>query len=112
MNCGNDKCVKIFEELENIGLISRKNRGMGHPALIYVKNFVSISEEISEEEIKEKSEEVKTSEKIIRKCDLCLITITAMRRSSFLFCVYRNSCLRTRRLPICPMRENPVQFYA
>ena len=42
MNCGNDKCVKIFNELEEIGLISRKKRGMGRPALIYVKNFVII----------------------------------------------------------------------
>ena len=41
MNCGSDKCVKIFKELEKIGLIARKNRGMGRPALIYVKNFVS-----------------------------------------------------------------------
>lgn len=58
MNFGNDKCVKIFKELEEIGLISRKNRGMGRPALIYVKNFVHESEEVSDEE----TEEVKTSE--------------------------------------------------
>jgi len=58
MNCGNDKCVKIFKELEEIGLISRKNRGMGRPALIYVKNFVHESEEASDEE----TAEVKTSE--------------------------------------------------
>lgn len=58
MNCGNDKCVKIFKELEEIGLISRKNRGMGRPALIYVKNFVHESDEVSDKE----SEEVKTSE--------------------------------------------------
>lgn len=58
MNCGNDKCVKIFNELEEIGLISRKKRGMGRPALIYVKNFVHESEETSDGE----NEEVKTSE--------------------------------------------------
>ena len=58
MNCGNDKCVKIFKELEEIGLISRKNRGMGRPALIYVKNFVHESEEVSDKE----TEEIKTSE--------------------------------------------------
>lgn len=62
MNCGNDKCVKTFKELENIGLISRKNRGMGRPALIYVKNFVSITEEMSDDECEEKTEEIKTSE--------------------------------------------------
>lgn len=58
MNCGNDKCVKIFNELEEIGLISRKKRGMGRPVLIYVKNFVHESEETSDGE----NEEVKTSE--------------------------------------------------
>lgn len=58
MNCGNDKCVKTFKELEEIGLISRKNRGMGRPALIYVKNFVHESEEVSDKE----TEEIKTSE--------------------------------------------------
>ncbi len=52
MNFGNDKCVKTFKELEEIGLISRKNRGMGRPALIYVKNFVHEAEEVSDEEIK------------------------------------------------------------
>ena len=40
MNCGRDKCTKIFKELEDIGLICRKKRGMGKPALIFVKNFV------------------------------------------------------------------------
>ena len=58
MNFGNDKCVKIFKELEEIGLISRKNRGMGRPALIYVKNFVHESAEVSDKE----SDEIKTSE--------------------------------------------------
>ncbi len=58
MNIGNDKCVKIFKELEEIGLISRKNRGMGRPALIYVKNFVHESVEVSDKE----SDEIKTSE--------------------------------------------------
>ena len=58
MNCGSDKCVKIFRELEEIGLISRKNRGMGRPALIYVKNFVSDIDGMEEVE----SADVKTSE--------------------------------------------------
>ena len=61
MNCGGDKCVKIFKELEEIGLIVRKNRGMGRPALIYVKNFVSDIEAPTENE--EEPAEFKTSEK-------------------------------------------------
>lgn len=53
MNCGHDKCTKIFAELEKIGLIYRKKRGMGRPALIYVKNFVS---DVSETDIEEESQ--------------------------------------------------------
>ncbi len=42
MNCGHDKCSKVFAELEKIGLIFRKKRGMGRPALIYVKILSAI----------------------------------------------------------------------
>ncbi len=62
MNCGGDKCTKIFKELEEIGLIYRKKRGMGRPAIIYVKNFVRESEDCCEDEISTAECEVKTSE--------------------------------------------------
>ena len=69
MNCGGDKCTKLFKELEDIGLISRKKRGMGRPALIFVKNFVHELEQedntadMTDSELAEKeNSEVKTSE--------------------------------------------------
>ncbi len=40
MNCGHNKAVRIFSDLEQIGLIERKKQGQGKPAKIYVKNFV------------------------------------------------------------------------
>lgn len=43
MNCGNDKIIKLFKELDDnngIGLITRKRRGLGKPSIIYVRNFV------------------------------------------------------------------------
>ena len=40
MNLGHNKAVKLFKELEDIGLIERKKQGQGHPARIYVKNFI------------------------------------------------------------------------
>jgi len=41
LNCGKDKCVNLFKELEeSAGLIERKKQGQGRPAIIYVKNFV------------------------------------------------------------------------
>ena len=40
LGCGLKKCVSIFSELENIGLIERKRQGLGRPDYIYVKNFI------------------------------------------------------------------------
>ncbi len=41
LNCGNQKAVKLMDELERkIGLIERKRQGLGKPNLIYVKNFI------------------------------------------------------------------------
>lgn len=43
MNCGKDKGVKILAELDiekGIGLIERVKRGLGKPAIIYVKSFL------------------------------------------------------------------------
>ena len=34
------KCVNILKELETVGLIERKKRGLGKPDIIYVKDFL------------------------------------------------------------------------
>ena len=39
--CAEHKAVKLFRELEDIGLIERKRRGLGRPSLIYFKDFSS-----------------------------------------------------------------------
>ena len=40
MNCGHNKAVKLFAELDSAGLIERKKQGQGRPTRIYVKNFI------------------------------------------------------------------------
>ena len=40
MDCGHNKAVKLFTELDNTGLIERKRQGQGRPSRIYVKNFI------------------------------------------------------------------------
>ena len=40
LDCSKDKATKLFRELEGIGLMERKKQGQGHPARIYVKNFI------------------------------------------------------------------------
>ena len=40
MGFGHNKIVRLFRELDEIGLIERKKQGQGKPARIYVKNFV------------------------------------------------------------------------
>ena len=43
--CADNKATKLMKELEGVGLIERKRRGLGRPSLIYVKNFISESSE-------------------------------------------------------------------
>ena len=40
LQCGHTKGVRLFGELEKLGLIERKKQGQGRPAKIYVKNFI------------------------------------------------------------------------
>ena len=40
LDCGKYKATKLFRELEGIGLMERKKQSQGHPARIYVKNFI------------------------------------------------------------------------
>ena len=35
-----DKIIRLFKELDDIGLIERKKQGLGKPNMIYVKNFI------------------------------------------------------------------------
>lgn len=44
MCCGRNKAVRLFSDLELIGLIERKKQGQGKPTKIYVKNFLLPSE--------------------------------------------------------------------
>ena len=43
--CSNDKATKVFQELEDIGLIERR-RQPNKPALIYVKNFLPVDNSV------------------------------------------------------------------
>ena len=46
LGCSVKKTVGIIKELEAIGLVEKKRRGMGKPNLIYVKNFLTEMSEI------------------------------------------------------------------
>ncbi len=50
MCCGRNKSVRMFSDLEQIGLIERRKQGQGKPTIIYVKNFVLQSEPEAEAE--------------------------------------------------------------
>lgn len=69
LNIGKNKAVKIFDELEQVGLIIRKKQGQGKPTKIYVCNFtkeiiVTAQDQTSAEN---KKQEVQTPEN--RKSD-------------------------------------------
>ena len=40
MDCGHNKAVRLFAELDSTGLIERVKQGQGRPMRIYVKNFI------------------------------------------------------------------------
>lgn len=41
LGCKRDKAIKLYAELDAVGLIERKRQGLGKPHMIYVKNFAS-----------------------------------------------------------------------
>ena len=43
--CADNKATRLLRELESVGLIERKRRGLGKPSLIYVKNFAEAPEQ-------------------------------------------------------------------
>ena len=43
--CADNKATRLLRELEGVGLIERKRRGLGKPSLIYMKNFVEAPEQ-------------------------------------------------------------------
>lgn len=44
LRCGHGKAVRLFAELDGIGLIERRKQGQGRPAKIFVKNFSTAPE--------------------------------------------------------------------
>lgn len=43
LSIGKDKCVRVFAELADAGLIERKKQGLGKPALVYIKDVLTPS---------------------------------------------------------------------
>lgn len=45
LRCGHGKAIRLFAELDGIGLIKRKKQGQGRPAKVFVMNFSTAPEE-------------------------------------------------------------------
>ena len=59
--CCQRKAGSLMAELDSksgIGLIERKRQGLGRPDLIYLKNFITVQEDISQKEEKQEQGEV------------------------------------------------------
>lgn len=48
MKISKKKAIDSLSELENIGLIEKKQRGLGQPNILYVKDFVTSGAVVSE----------------------------------------------------------------
>lgn len=46
MNLSRQKAVKALSELVEIGLVEKKQRGLGMPSLLYIKSFATDSAEV------------------------------------------------------------------
>ena len=46
MNLSRQKAVKALSELVEIGLVEKKQRGLGMPSLLYINSFVTDSAEV------------------------------------------------------------------
>ncbi|MCF0129281.1 MAG: replication initiator protein A [Pseudobutyrivibrio sp.] len=46
MNISKKKAIACLTELVNIGLVEKKQRGLGLPSILYVKNFASNNSEV------------------------------------------------------------------
>ena len=71
MGFGHNKIVRLFRELDEIGLIERKKQGQGKPTRIYVKNFVLPQETVSAmapDDQGETSENRKSDEELAPAC--------------------------------------------
>lgn len=66
LSCSKPTYVKIMKELDMIGLIERRRKGLGKPDIIYVKNFV-LKEECEELE-NEAAEENENETEILEEC--------------------------------------------
>ncbi|MDE7260724.1 MAG: replication initiator protein A [Oscillospiraceae bacterium] len=61
MDCGHNKAVRLFADLELTGLIERKRQGQGRPTRIYVKNFILPPDQSPEPEPPSPPEDSQTS---------------------------------------------------
>lgn len=69
LNCGRNKAIKCLQELDSengIGLIEKHRQGMGKSSIIYVKNFVMVTEAGSKKFEKQTSRSPKS--KLLEVC--------------------------------------------
>lgn len=50
LGCAREKCTKVVAELKGFGLIEKKRQGQGKPDIIFVKNFITATEQETVEE--------------------------------------------------------------
>lgn len=62
LNVAEKTAIKTLKELEVVGLVEKRRRGLGLPSLLYVKNFiVDEKQQDKEEDVKEKGSKIEGS---------------------------------------------------
>jgi Replication initiator protein A (RepA) N-terminus. len=102
LNCNTQKVVKLYKELDDIGLIERRNQGQGKPTWIYVKNF--ISHELNDGNIIKNSQTCENHKSRTMK-----ITTQDLRKSKVKNCENQNS--RLVEITSADLRKSQVKNY-
>ncbi|MCC8164220.1 MAG: replication initiator protein A [Lachnospiraceae bacterium] len=102
LNCGRQKAVRTLAELDvqkGIGLIEKRRVGLGHPNVIYVKNFM-VKQTSEEEKAPENAENSKKYEN--HTSGSMKSESSEVRKSYFRKCEKRNSGSMNSELPEVP----------
>ena len=86
LGCGRDKGIKVMAELDDrkgIGLIEKVRRGLGKPDIIYVKNFASLSQDYTNNDLNNEGKNDTSDDKIEEKEPANPCKFTEVGKSDF-----------------------------
>jgi len=107
LNCASAKASKLIKELEDFGLIEKETK-IGHPSIIYVKNFISDTSadaKMFENQSTSKSEEVADTDMYENQTTLKSEEVRKSKR----FDIQRTTASESEEVPLSEPKTNNTQ---